>query len=56
MYDILFNNYNNRYDDITKKKYILILEYCIRDCIAPKEAIELINDACRSSTNRCALQ
>ncbi|CAG8821965.1 2125_t:CDS:2, partial [Cetraspora pellucida] len=32
------------YDDETRKrKCTIILEYCIRDCIAPKEAIEHIN-------------
>ncbi|CAG8824744.1 12068_t:CDS:1, partial [Cetraspora pellucida] len=33
-------NYNK---EEKKKQYIIILKYCIRDCIAPKEAIEYIN-------------
>ncbi|CAG8449366.1 8827_t:CDS:2 [Cetraspora pellucida] len=44
MYEILYNVYKGNFDEKTKKeKCTLILDYCIRDCIAPKEAIEFIN-------------
>src|SRR5437868_3388354 len=44
MYEILYNCYKGNYDnEIKRKMCTIILEYCIRDCIAPKEAIEHIN-------------
>ncbi|CAG8793066.1 1949_t:CDS:1, partial [Cetraspora pellucida] len=44
MYDILYNCYNRKYGKEEKKKLCtIILKYCIRDCIAPKEAYEYIN-------------
>ncbi|CAG8791412.1 13444_t:CDS:2, partial [Cetraspora pellucida] len=43
MYEILHNCYSRNYDETRKRKCTIILEYCIRDCIAPKEANEHIN-------------
>ncbi|CAG8608672.1 626_t:CDS:2, partial [Cetraspora pellucida] len=44
MYKILFNCFNNNYDKETLiEKCTSILIYCIRDCVAPKKAIEHIN-------------
>ncbi|CAG8835679.1 10631_t:CDS:1, partial [Cetraspora pellucida] len=44
MYEILYNCYQGNYNKEEKKKQCtIILKYCIRDCIAPKEAIEYIN-------------